>query len=430
MAVNRIKRKIKKIVKPVAPKQSAVKKEKAPKPVENKTTIKKQPKKDYNESYKESFRVVSGSRLKTLKKRFVSLCVVAAIILSVLLIQLLTPTGIVESLQNSFSTIGKAQLPETVYSQNSEQFVRYNDAVVTLNNSYFEIYSKKGKLIQAVSHGMSNPVLELSESRFLLYDRSRYSISIFNYSSQLYQTSFEHNIISADIGRNGSYAVVTDSGMYMNSVYVYNKNNKLVYNWNSAGSYITDVAISNNGKTIAVALVTAKGGVYSSSVYVLDFSSASPKIRYDFDYLVSAVSVVNNKYILANGTEHAMLLGLKSSSMLEITQSAVRFYSSSANGTTIVCHGRSNNERENTISVISKKGEIIASIKADYVVSSVSIGDKNIAVLSDKTVILYNLDGNEIGRTTTETKPLYVAAIDDEYCLALDNTKLYQLNFE
>ena len=48
MAVNRIKRKIKKIVKPVAPKQSAVKKEKAPKPVENKTTIKKQPKKDYN----------------------------------------------------------------------------------------------------------------------------------------------------------------------------------------------------------------------------------------------------------------------------------------------------------------------------------------------------------------------------------------------
>ena len=45
-------------------------------------------------------------------------------------------------------------------------------------------------------------------------------------------------------------------------------------------------------------------------------------------------------------------------------------------------------------------------------------------------LILDTMDGNEIGRTTTETKPLYVAAIDDEYCLAIDNTKLYQLNFE
>lgn len=441
MAIKRIKRKIKKTAKPVISKEPVQKPQKHAKSKQENPIIKKeqpkksspkpkQPKRNYNEDYNESFSVVRGSRKLKLKKRVISFAVIALIILSVILIHILTPTGLVESIQNKASTFGKGELPATVYSQNSEQFLKYGDAVLTLNDSFFEVYSNNGKLMQAVSHGMSDPVLEVSEARFLIYDRSRYSISIFNYSSELYQTTFEHNIISADISRSGAYAVVTDSDMYMNSVYVYNKNNKLVYTWNSATSYITDVAVSNNGKSIAVALVNAKGGIYSSSVYVLDFKSASPKVKYDFDGLISSVSVLNSKFVLANGTDKAMLLSISSNSMTEIAASSVRYFTSAFNGYSAVCHGRQNNEKDNTITVISKKGEITANIKADYIVSSISLSDRYIAVHSEKTIILFDFEGNEIGRITADTKPLFVAAVSKDYILALDNTRIYKLNLE
>lgn len=441
MAIKRTKRNIKKTAKPVAPKENVVKKEKTKKPktqnpIEKKAPPKasqpkpKQPKRDYNREYIDSFEVVRGSRLIKFKRRIISYGIIALLILTIILIHILTPTGLVESFQNMVTTFGNASLPTTVYSQNSEQFLRYGDAVCALNDSFFEVYSKKGKLMQAVSHGMSDPVLEASEARFLLYDRSRYGISIYNYSSELYQTTFEHNIISADISRSGAYAVVTDSDMYMNSVYVYNKNNKLVYTWNSAGSYVTDVAVSNNGKSIAVCLVNAKGGVYSSSVYVLDFNSASPKVKYDFDYLVSSVTTVNSKYILANGTDKAILLGIKSSSVSEIASLPVRYFTTATNGYSAVCFGRSNNERDNTVTVISKKGETVSTIKADYIVSSISLGDDYIAIHSEKTVIAYDFKGNQIGKITSDTKPLFVAAVSDKYVLALDNTKLYELDLK
>lgn len=441
MAIKRTKRNIKKTAKPVAPKENVVKREKTKKPKTQKPLEKKappkasqpkpkQPKRDYNREYSNSFEVVRGSRLIKFKRRIISYGIIAAIILTVLIIHILTPTGLVESIQNKVTTFGNANLPATVYSQNSEQFIRYGDAVCSLNDTFFEVYSKSGKLMQAVSHGMSDPVLETSEARFLLYDRSRYGISIYNYSSELYQATFEHNIISADISRSGAYAVVTDSDMFMNSVYVYNKNNKLVYTWNSAGSYVTDVAVSNNGKSIAVCLVNAKGGVYSSSVYVLDFNSASPKVKYDFDYLVSSVTTVNSKYVLANGTDKAILLGINASSMTEVAASSVRYFATAANGYSAVCFGRSNNERDNTVAVVSKNGEITASIKADYIVSSISLGDDYIAVHSEKTVIAYDFEGNEIARITAVTKPLFVAAVSDNYVLALDNTKLYKLDLK
>ncbi len=441
MAIKRIKRKIKKTAKPVISKEPVQKPQKQPNPMQEKTIVKnkqpkksgpkpKQPKRNYNDDYNESFSVVRGSRKLKIKNRVISFAVIALIILSVILIHFLTPTGLVESIHNKVSTLGKGELPATVYSQNSEQFLKYGDAVLTLNDSFFEVYSNNGKLMQAVSHGMSDPVLEASEARFLIYDRSRYSISIFNYSSKLYQTTFEHNIISAAISRSGSYAVVTDSDMYMNSVYVYNKNNKLVYTWNSATSYITDVAVSNNGKAIAVALVNAKGGIYSSSVYVLDFNSASPKVKYDYDGLISSVSVLNSNFVLANGTDKAMLLGISSNSMTEIAASSVRYFTSASNGYSAVCHGRQNNEKDNTITVISKKGEITANIKADYIVSSISLSDRYIAVHSDKTIILFDVDGNEIGRITADTKPLFVAAVSKDFVLAIDNTRIYKLNLE
>ena len=155
MAIKRTKRNIKKTAKPVAPKENVVKREKTKKPktqkpIEKKAPPKasqpkpKQPKRDYNREYSNSFEVVRGSRLIKFKRRIISYGIIAAIILTVLIIHILTPTGLVESIQNKVTTFGNANLPATVYSQNSEQFIRYGDAICSLNDTFFEVYSKNG----------------------------------------------------------------------------------------------------------------------------------------------------------------------------------------------------------------------------------------------------------------------------------------------
>ena len=172
-----------------------------------KTEAKKETVNDQQQSH---FQVVSGTRRRNRRRRIVFYCITVAVLATLLVAHLLLPTGLLEGIQNGYSVLGSGEMPLTFYSANPTDFQKFGNVSCILNDTFFEIYNEKGKLIQAVSHGLSNPQLEVSEARFLLFDRDRYTIKIFKYATELHTHEFKHTVISADIGRNGTIA--TQSG--------------------------------------------------------------------------------------------------------------------------------------------------------------------------------------------------------------------------
>ena len=373
-------------------------------------------------------KIVNGSRKRRRIVRIITALVILIVIAAVVIINALTPTGIIEAMQNGYAAIGKGVFPVKIYSQNALRFDTYGDTACIVNDSYFEVYNQNGKLIQAASHGMSNPRLELSQARFLIFDRDRYGIKIYNYSDELYAQNFDSTVVSADIGRDGTYAVITGSTSYLNSVYVYDKDNELVYTWNSANYYIMDVAVSDDGEKIALCLINAQNGSYISSVYVMDFDSASPVIRHDFDGLVSSVSSLNSNYLIANGVDCAYVIKWEENVFSDVfSEGVVRSFAVNAEGYSCIAYGRETNEQTNSIAVISPDGVVKADFSFNARINDIAISENNIAVLSDDAVYVFDLSGGNEVRFATEIKPLYVGIIDDSV-FVIDNSMMRKLD--
>ena len=376
-----------------------------------------------------SLRVVSGTKKKRMIRNIITYSVILLLLLTVIILNILSPTGLVEAVRNKILTFGDGTLPNNVYCINPEYLSNYNGVTAILNDSYFELYNSKGKLINAVSHGMSSPSLECSEARYLIFDRERYKISVLNYSGELFNREFNKMIISADIGRNGTYAVVTDSDTYQNAVYVYNKNNENIFTWNSAQYYITDVAVADNGKRIAISLINSKNGSFESYLYVLDFKSATPKYRYVFDDVVSSITSCGKEYMIINGFDQAYSIPWDGGAESQIAFSGVvRHYDNNVGGLSCVVSGRTDNENINKIFVLNKSGDILSSFDFTSNVIDISIFDETVTVLSDSKVYFFDLKGKLVKTSPIETKCKFVATVSDNVALVLDNTKLSVLN--
>lgn len=374
--------------------------------------------------------LINGTRKRRRIIRITAYAAVAAVIIALIIVNALTPTGLIEAMQNGYAKWGSGDFPITVYGSNASSFSSKNGVVSVLNDSFFEIYNTDGKLMQAVSHGMSEPAFEQSESRFLLYDRNRYTASVFNYSDKLYSLEFDKKISSGAIGCDGTFALITDSDTYCNTVYVYNKDNEKVYTWNSANYYVVDVAVSRDGEGIAVCLLGSQGGYFESYVYILKFNSAEPVFTYKFSDIVSSLTVCGENYILANGFDRAYTVSWSGKAPADIgVNGDVRCFDSETGGTSCVVYGRSDNESSNKVTVINSEGNITASFDFASVVADVAVSDSEIAVLSGNEVYVYSHSGALKATVPTEVKANFLGLDGDNGILLLDSLKLSKVNY-
>jgi hypothetical protein len=263
-----------------------------------------------------------------------------------------------------------------------------------------------------------------------LFDRDRYTVKTFKYSTELSTIEFKNPIISADIGRNGTYAVVTTADSYLGTVYVYNKKNDLVFSWNSANSYITDVAVANNGRSIAVSLFNAKDGAYSSTINVFDIMSATPKQVYHIDGLISALKSVNRNYFIAHGLDKAVAVPWKDDNLLQLNlNGVVRHTDVANNGISALVYGREYNETDNNVIIFDKNGAKQAEFPFNAKCNDICVLKESVLILSNEKVYSVDFAGHIKSEITCEIKPLYIGAINEEKFITIDNSEMSVLKF-
>ena len=368
-----------------------------------------------------TLKVIDGKKSHIKIKRIISVCSVLAIIIILLIINAVTPTGIVEYIQNSFEARGSVSNKQIFFTEENLDVRCQNNSVFCLNKSCLEVYSKSGNNLLSVQHGFSNPAMSLADTRALIYERGKTGYKILSNSAVLFESKSEQNIIAGNIARNGNYALVTYSESYVSQVTVYNKNNNSIYKWFSAKYLITDAVLNDSGNRLAVSVIYSDNGSLKSEIYVFKFDSVSSLYTLNVDGPINVMKQINNQFFAAVGEKDSYCIKWDGSGKTNIVENEeIKYYSASKNSFSVVTGG-SNSMNINNVYLFSVDKNSVNEFSVENSVDSVAVSDKSLFCLSDDNILCYNFDGKLINNIQTNKLNKRIACLNDKIIVAVSD---------
>lgn len=347
---------------------------------------------------RKNFRILIGKNHKN-KRLFVISAIAVLLILSVIVVSVALPTGIIEFIENRLALVGSGDgFPHNFSSGNSLiSVVNGNNRFIAVTPSNIECYNNNGKTVFSYQHGFNHPIVKSSAERFILYSQGGTGFSVCNLKKELFDGNTEKTILTADISDNGVYAVATQSDSYSSQVTVYDKNNKQMYKWMCADYTINNVAISPNGHRLAVSVFNTESGRYVSKLYILEYDSATPVSVTDFeDELILSLECFGDNTFYAVFENKVEFYNWKKLSTTVYSTDKSVFFVKNSKDTTVIVDGISANKNKNGITVLNKKGVIKNNFDFEKEIIDVAIYGKYIYILSDRMIYIYNIKGERI----------------------------------
>ncbi len=339
-------------------------------------------------------KVVRGKKYEHKKRTNILISIVAVIGLIWLVLSLILPVGLYENIVNLMSLIGHGKYPidtsgSTVlntYSNGSYYYV--------LTDTSITAYSNSGKNVLNEMHGFSNPIMSVSDTRVLVYDQGENTVCIYNLGGEIHSLETENEIITANISRNGSFAIATHSDSFTSVVSVYDKNFEKVFTWNSAKDIINNVLVNPSGNRLAVSTLNAESGQYISKVLILNFESPDPLHTLDMGNAVTLSLVNTGKGISVITADKYKFLDWSKFNTNEVTASGeINLIRNNKKGILLVFN-RANDRGDNTVVLISNSGEKTKEFKINNIITDIQYKNGRVYYINDTTVNILDNSGN------------------------------------
>ncbi len=340
----------------------------------------------------EPLRVVTGRKLVRRKKALATAVVALLLVGGLWMLSASTPTGLLDALRGKIASFGSGDMPANLSGGESRDAYLVSGNAFLLSDTHAEIYNPAGKQIFSRQHAFAFPVLRTSAARAAVYDQNGTDFYLFSLTGVLAERKFETPILCAAVARDGSYAVATRSKSYASQVEVFNRRGKAVFTWYSPTDLIVDVALSDDGKQLAVAAVTVQNGSVHSRVSLFDYRSATAHDTVDYAgeavYRLQTVSSGRFAVVCARRVD---ILAFRDAQRTEHkTDYEVSCFRTDGNSWSAAALGREGNKNDNRILVCGAAGESKADFSFQGAVTDLTVRQDTIYILSDGTV--YTLD--------------------------------------
>ncbi len=412
---------------------------KRPKSKLNKSRFTKRTKSDNNAEFNSNetksrnnkFKIINGNRIDKKIRLKVTIGFISAVLLLLILVNVCLPIGIVESLANAIAKTGTGKYPIDLVGTETLNVVSKSNYYYVLTNNRTEAFSKSGKRIFSIPHGFENPVLKTSETRALVFDIGGTGFEIFNLSSVKTNKNLKHNIITATICRNGTYAVATESDEYASVVTVYNKNNKLLYEWHSANDIVNNVALSSNGKKLAVSTINSKNGNIVSNLYVLNYKTATPQFSETFvgSAIYSLDAPFSSGFWITTPNKLMFVKWRNYKSLTYQNDYNAVLIRNSNRGTAFVFN-RSNDKTDNKVVYFNKFGKLKYEVSIHKTVSDLKTNGNHLYSIGDNTVYLFDKNGKITRKGKCEYGGNNIVVLDINNVAVISDSKVQKVKLE
>lgn len=355
--------------------------------------------------------VINGgkSRPRMIRKICLGVGIVLVIGITAAL-NLLSPTGITEWIQTKIALIeGGNGFPVSVSDAITQNLYQDDGRLLLLTETDLKCYNTSGNLIYSRIHGYANPVVRTSAMRTLLFDRSGSQYKIENPSKTIYSGDIEETIITGDIGDSGYYALATEAEDDVAQVTVYNRNNESVYRYYSSDQYVSGVSISDNGKYLAVAVVSTENAMLSSKLMLFDLSETEPVVQRTFsDEMIYLCEFSGNNVGVLTNKRYCNINPKDEYNEYAFGGKLLNKYAMS-DGNALLCLAADSNAAENTVILLDSSAQVKKQFSVQYEIYDIYHAGALTYVLSDQLYV-YGADGTMQTTITVESGALAVCS--------------------
>lgn len=384
---------------------------------------------------KSSFKIIKGRKKATRIKRLIIAGILFVLMLILIFISILSPMGIGEMISNFSATFSlNNNLPVKLSSTETYNVAIRDNYFFLLTDKSISAISNNGKISFSDTHGFSNPVMCESETRCLLYEQSGRQIKVYNAKKLVfqYETPSEKNtILAADIARNGYFAVATKSENYTSMVSVFDEKGSLLYEWYCPKETINSVAVSSDGKRVAVSTIGVDAGFFNSNVHVFNFKSADPIFskNYNGEFIYGINSVSRYSFCVVFQNKCDMILWDEYETFTFDTQYSVDSVKSN-NSYTVICTSMENNDSFSKFSVYDNDLEHYYDYEFFGKVDDFAISGKNILILSGNKIFLINNKGMILKSAECDFGVVNVVPLSSSSCLAISHNNIVHIDLK
>ncbi len=345
---------------------------------------------------KNEVRIIKGKKIQ--RQRFskafgvMLLCLVAVIAV----LQFVLPVGIAENLGNLIATVGTGSYPIEIYGTETLNSVSKGAYYYVLTDTNISAFSNGGKKIYSEAHGFARPVLKTSETRALIFNQGGNDLTIWNLSGETNTLTSQEPIVTATVARNGNYAVVSESDKYAAVVSVYDKKDKLLYEWYSANDMVNNVLLSPNGKKMAVSTVNATGGVLKSKISVFEYDSANAVFSAEYSGEVAYSLEGSKKGFFVLKESGYDFYNWSEFNKSEYSTEYKLAFSRKFNSGILLVFNRSSNKTDNRIVFVSNKGEKLFEFAFNGLIGDIAFYNNHIYCISDTNIYMLDKTGKQI----------------------------------
>ncbi len=277
--------------------------------------------------------------------------------------------------------------------------------LVLLTNDSNVVFNSTAKKVYTLQHTYTSPSMKVKNGRMIVFDRGSGRFRIQTTSKLLYEKTMDSDILTAAIGKKGNCAVVTKSISAASTLTVFDKNLKEIFVWDCSNEYISDISLSDNGKSAAVIAVGSENAEIYSRLLIFDFDKDEPVASFDFNSttLFNVIYHSNGKISAQGDNRRVLIEGRKTVAQDEsLGTDSYTSFSEHESGKCVLVRsdfGGSNNR----LQALDAKGKLLFEKELDSSPVSIACDSNYVVVLTGSSLQFLSNSGNVVKEFDAES---------------------------
>ena len=278
------------------------------------------------------------------------------------------------------------------------------DKAAMYNNRGVKLINSRGKVTETISEAMSQPLVEAEGDYMLLADLSgNHFAAGYKNGKQICKYNIERDIISAKITSDGYAAIASDTDGYKGRVTVYNNRGSELYSWNSGSGYISDIAITDNGRYLAVAQLLTSSGAADTKIQIIDTRRGETVASVDrVDETAAEIKFENSNKLTVVTDSHISAYDRKGNQLFDISLAGKRASLYSLDSEDCIAVVTMDNRGNHVLEMYSYSGKLLGSYMAGSEIRAVAARDRYVIVVEQKGIVRVNLRGKQKATVNVE----------------------------
>ncbi len=284
------------------------------------------------------------------------------------------------------------------YEEGDNVVLSYRGGVAAVTKKGIEIYSPDGERLFHKSVSFTEPRAVSSRKYLIAYDLGGTGFTVTNTYTNVHEGQTEFPIYMAEAADTGHFALITSSDTHLSQVLVYDSNFNLIQHFKRSVA-LTGVAISENGKHIALMGLAGEGGRSYTQLELYRLGETAPNYTLTFEGEAPlSLDFTDDRHVVAltDGALRVFDLDGNREQMLTYTGTPVAFDSNEGGCALVLLEQDTPATRR--FLVLDKKGKKVhEEVLTDHV-KALSLSDTNAFLLVGEQLLCVSMsDGSSKG---------------------------------